>query len=921
MSEAIGAPRDLTTGAPPRLRRVSLTLLLLVLVIVLVALMLGFQDVEGDDDSWDEALAALALAIGGVVSLWLNLDRQRREVPGRILGHRLMFGGIAILFLTQAAGFAYFAARGLPAPPIVSVAPMTLGAPLLAVGLIFLSWPPGMDRHDIWTLVFDGLLIVTSLAVLWVGFLWPAAPQGDTRDDWVTRNSLIGLFIGAVMVLLIAATSRRPGALPIRQLVPLQLTVLVYVIGELADVVILGAGGYGVGFLLLGAVASNLTYRAFLVRPALETETPKEADARLVWSLAAPAVALALAGVAVAARVLIVGPLPVSVAYVLSGMFLIVILSFAFLRVRIGRQENALRNAVVVNSLQQGAATEWFSALVGESQDLVTVVNKSGLIVYQTPSLEARYGYPQGAFLGRRLAEVIDRSDEEIESVLLQVLHHPEELESFDVVLRDSEGRPRDTETVIRPLRVDGSEGFVLTTRDVTDRRLLRAELAETGLRDQLTGLNNREGFMVRLRQIMSAGATDSVAVVLLDLASFRGINDSRGHAAGDTILQNMALAIDRLPDTVRVAAWMGADEFGLVVVGDPIQPEVGAIERSLHRSMRGLVVDDGPAVDVGFHCGYVVRTARNDSAPDLVERADLALSAARTTRTGAPVAYQPGMRTALVARLRSEADLREALDQERLVVHYQPVVDLSRGLISGVEALVRLRTVTGELVPPQAFISQAEELGLIDQVGTYVMDTALRDASVIEEVLGNRIRVAVNVSAQEIDADLPGRVAESLARNGIRGERVKIELTESAIVNHEDAAVVLADLRRLGCSVAIDDFGTGYSSLSYLVGLPVDEVKIDRSFVSQLGGSDRALALVRVLLQMSATLGLSVTAEGIETVEQADILRGMGCPKAQGYLFARPMALTDLLASLRRCRGSFPCPDVAASSVDVSVT
>lgn len=220
MSEAIGAPRDLTTGAPPRLRRVSLTLLLLVLVIVLAALVLGFRDVEGHDHSWDEALAALALAIGGVVSLWLNLDRQRREVPGRILGHRLMFVGIAILFLPQAAGFAYFAARGVPAPPIVSVAPMTFGAPLLAVGLIILSWPPGMDRHDIWTLVLDGLLIVTALAVLWVGFLWPAAPQGDTLDDWVTRNSLIGLFVGAVMVLLIAATSRRPGALPIRQLVP-----------------------------------------------------------------------------------------------------------------------------------------------------------------------------------------------------------------------------------------------------------------------------------------------------------------------------------------------------------------------------------------------------------------------------------------------------------------------------------------------------------------------------------------------------------------------------------------------------------------------------------------------------------------------------------------------------------------------------
>lgn len=921
MSETIGAPRDLTRGASAGVRRVSLSLLLVVTLLAVVATVLGFQETATTDTEWDEVLAVLALGIGGFVSLWLNVDRQRREVPGRIRGHRLMFVGIAVLYFAQAAGFAYFAARGLPAPPIVSVGPMTVGAPLLAIGLILLCWPPGMDRHDTWTLVFDGLLIATSLAVLWVGFLWSAAPQGDTTDDAITRHSLIGLFIGAVMVLLIAATSRRPGALPIRQLVPLQLTVLVYVIGELADVVILGAGGYGVGFLLLGAVGSNLSYRAFLIRPALETESSKEADARLVWSLAAPAVALVLAALSVALYVFIVGPLQTRVAAVVASMFLIVIVAFAFLRIRLGRQENALRNAVAVSSLQQGAATQWFAALVGESQDLVTVIDKSAVIVYQTPSLEAQYGYPHGAFLGRHLAEVIDREVAEIESLLLRVLHHPEELESHDVVLRDSEGRPRDTETVIRPLRVDGSEGFVLTTRDVTDRRLLRAELAETGLRDQLTGLSNREGFMVRLRQILAGGGGDVVSVVLLDLTSFRGINDSRGHAAGDSILRNMAVAIDRLPDTVRVAARMGADEFGLVVVADPIQPEVGAIERSLHRSMRGLVIDDGPAMDVGFHCGYVVRTARNDSAPDLVERADLALSAARTTRTGAPVNYQPGMRTALVSRLRSEADLREALDQERLVVHYQPVVDLSRGLIAGVEALVRMRAVTGELVPPQEFIAQAEELGLIDQVGSFVMDTAFRDCAVIEEVVGNRIRVAVNVSPQEIEADLPGRVAESLARNGITGERVLIELTESAIVNHDDAAAVLADLRRLGCSVAIDDFGTGYSSLSYLVGLPVDEVKIDRSFVSQLGGSDRSLALVRVLLQMSATLGLSVTAEGIETVEQADLLRGMGCSKAQGFLFARPMGLTDLLAALRRCRGSFPCPDVTSRAADVTRT
>lgn len=914
MSEVIGAPRDLTTGASVRLRRTTLLLLLLVLVIVLVAMVLGSGDTAGSDDSLDEILAALALGIGGGVSLWLNLDRQRREVAGRVLGHRVMFVGIAILYFAQVAGFVFFAIRGEPAPPIVSAGPMTAGAPILAVGLVMLCWPPGMQRRDITALVFDVLLIVSSLAVIWVGFLYPAAPQGDSTDEWVARNSLIGLYVGAVILLVMAATSRRPGALPIRQLVPLQLTVLLYVMGELTDVVVLGAGGYGVGFLLLGAVASNFTYRTFLIRPALETESTREADARLVWSLAASAVSLIVAGVALGAYVFFVGPLPRSLAYLVAAMYVVVILLFAYLRIRLGRQENEMRNAVVVNSLQQGAATEWFAALVGESQDLVTVIDKSGTIVYQTPSLEAHYGYPQAAFVGRRLAEVLDRGVAEVEALLLQALHHPQDLESFDLVLQDSQGNPRDTETVIRPLRVDGSEGFVLTTRDVTDRRLLRAELAETGLRDQLTGLNNREGFMSRLRQALMTGGGDSVAVVLLDLEAFRGINDSRGHAAGDSILRSMAVAIDRLPETVRAAARMGADEFGLVVVGDQIGPEVGVIERSLHRSMRGLVIDDGPAVDVGFHCGYVVRTMRSDSAPDLVERADLALSAARTTRSGAPVAYESQMRAALVSRLRSEADLREALDQERLVVHYQPVVDLARGVITGVEALVRLRTVAGDLVPPQAFISQAEELGLIDQVGIHVMDTALRDCAVIEEVLGSRIRVAVNVSPEEIDADLPSRVADALVRNGVTGERVMIELTESAIVNHEDAAAVLADLRRLGCSVAIDDFGTGYSSLSYLVGLPVDEVKIDRSFVNRLGASDRSLALVRVLLQMSVTLGLSVTAEGIETVEQADILRGMGCPKAQGFLFARPMALTDLLAALQRCRGMFPCPDVTQS-------
>lgn len=253
-------------------------------------------------------------------------------------------------------------------------------------------------------------------------------------------------------------------------------------------------------------------------------------------------------------------------------------------------------------------------------------------------------------------------------------------------------------------------------------------------------------------------------------------------------------------------------------------------------------------------------------------------------------------MRTALVARLRQEAELREAIDHDRVLVYYQPIIDLATGRLAGVEALVRLRAKDGSLIPPTSFIGHAEELGLIGDLGARVLEHAVQDILVLREALGRDITVAVNVSADQIDHDLPGMVAECLAAHHTPARLLTIEVTESSLVQHVESASILGELRAMGCAIAIDDFGTGYSSLSYLVGLPVDELKIDRSFVGQLAQSPRSLSLVRVLLQMTMTLGLYVVAEGVETVEQADLLRGMGCQMAQGFLYAEPLPLPQLL-------------------------
>ena len=595
----------------------------------------------------------------------------------------------------------------------------------------------------------------------------------------------------------------------------------------------------------------------FAIRPAIETDPPDGERLREVWSYLVPFSPVPLAGFALLAARLIYGPrggvlLVLGFATVLTAGTVMVLDRLSLVRAR-----RKVNREVLAANLRESTSSEWFGALIGDTQDLVTVLDREGCITYQTPTLLPMLGYDRDAFSGRyfnELAEGYKRRD--IAQLLLRATHDPDDRGPYEMNLVARDGVRHATETVITPLRADGADGFVLTSRDVTDRRRLRSEFAESSLRDPLTRLPNRDAFLSRIRIEAPVALPGGLAIALFDLAAFRDLNDSRGHDVGDQVLRLVAAALETLPEYVRAVARTGPDEFGLIVVHDPVEFAMGEVERELEDQLAGVLLSDGRVHTIEFDMGYTVLTSRGSSS--LLEQADLALAESRTLPGSALVRYDPVLRSALVDRLRAEADLREALDEGRLIVHYQPVVDLATGAMCGLEALARMKGKDGSIVPPGQFIPVAESLGLINQIGESVLRQSLADIPEVSRALRREVMVSVNVSAEQLDDSLPALVSGLLAESGVPPGQLVLELTETALArNRDQARDLLAQLRGIGCSIALDDFGTGYSSMAYLAELPVDRLKIDRSFVGSMGSSRKSLVLVRTLLQMTHSLGL----------------------------------------------------------------
>ena len=459
-----------------------------------------------------------------------------------------------------------------------------------------------------------------------------------------------------------------------------------------------------------------------------------------------------------------------------------------------------------------------------------------------------------------------------------------------------------------RITRINAAEALVLL-RDITKRKEVEKRVARLAYFDSLTDLPNRSAFLDRLtREVRRAGrGGQQFGLLFLDLDGFKHINDTMGHSSGDRILVQTAGRLREVlrpadavsngaTDSERSLARLGGDEFTMLItdVGGP--DDVLAVADRIIATMRRPFEIDGRSVTLTSSIGIAVYPVDGKDAQTLLKHADSAMYHAKRLGRDNTQLYSAAFTQEATERLDLDSGLRGALAREEFYLLYQPVIDLASGRLVSVEALVRWQHPVRGVISPATFIPIAEENGVIAALGNWVLNRACADLAAWRHA-GLALRVAVNVSPRQFgDPALVPSVLDALSRNGLAPEQLELEITEGAVI--EKYAATLAALhtfREHGVRIALDDFGTGYSSLSYLRQIPIDIIKVDRSFVGRLAEGGRSTAIVEAILALARALGLSVTAEGVETHEQAAALKTMNCQNVQGYLFSRPVPAAEI--------------------------
>ncbi len=431
---------------------------------------------------------------------------------------------------------------------------------------------------------------------------------------------------------------------------------------------------------------------------------------------------------------------------------------------------------------------------------------------------------------------------------------------------------------------------------DVTERKKAEQRIAFLAHHDALTGLANRAALTQKIEEAAARQRRrdEPFTVLLLDLDRFKQVNDTLGHPAGDTLLTEVATRLKSLLRETDALARLGGDEFAIIQAGETNQQEAA---RSLADRVIAILGKPfriaGNDVSIGTSIGIALAPEHENGPDHLLKMADLALYRAKSAGRNGYCFFDPEMSEIASARQEIENDLRRAVMQNELELHYQPIVDSRTRKICSVEALVRWRRPTKGLLYPDLFIPLAEETGLITQIGDWVLRTACAEAVTWPA----EIKVAVNLSLVQFrKTNLPDVVMRALVDSGLRPERLELEITETALI--ESAAECLPALRQyknLGITIVLDDFGTGYSSLSQLAMFPFDKIKIDKSFTQNLTKRSECAAIISATLTLAQTLDIATTAEGVETVDQCRLLRLAGVTSLQGYLFKRPGPASEL--------------------------
>jgi diguanylate cyclase (GGDEF)-like protein len=472
----------------------------------------------------------------------------------------------------------------------------------------------------------------------------------------------------------------------------------------------------------------------------------------------------------------------------------------------------------------------------------------------------------------------------------------------------------RTLEYVVTPSRLDGGisvdgraaqDRFAacLTFRDITERRLAEKRLAYLARFDTLTGLPNRNAFMERLADVIAAAARqDSWAVLYFDLDRFKTVNDTFGHGVGDLLLHAVArrgLETVQLP---HVLARFGGDEFA-VIWTEPLDAEqIGKIADRLIASLSEPYEISGHRLAVGVSIGIAAGGDGHQDLATIMKNADTALYRAKRDGGGCHRFFEPSMDAALQARQKLEVDLRDAFARREFEVFYQPQFDLVDRRLTGVEALLRWRHAERGFVSPAEFVPVAEEIGIMEALGAWVLCQACTEVA----RWPRDIKVAVNVSpVQFMRGDIVAAVDDALARSGLPARRLELEITESLFIQENGAIrATMDEIGRRGIGFALDDFGTGYSSLSYLRKFPIGKIKIDRSFVTGIPHDEEAVAIVQAVIALAGNLGIRTNAEGLETAEQIELLHLLGCNEGQGYGLGKPQPAESIIALLSSGKG-----------------
>jgi len=556
-----------------------------------------------------------------------------------------------------------------------------------------------------------------------------------------------------------------------------------------------------------------------------------------------------------------------------------------------------LETRVAARTSQLSRQERQFRSLVQNSSDVVTIVDSARIIRYQSASSTRVLGYGFGQLVGTDMLDIVHpQAREEVMGLLNAAPAPPATPAIVEALIRKADSSWAVTETTVSNLLRDESVGgLLLTTRDIGKRQAMENQLRYQALHDPLTGLANRKLFMERLDHATKRAGRDpeTLAVLLLDLDGFKQVNDSLGHGAGDELLAQVAV---RINDSVRpgdTVARMGGDEFAVLLERTREEAPTVVAQRVLNK-LRAPVLIGGKPLVVQGSIGVAAGSTAEHGAEALLRNADLAMYEAKARGKGMFSSFVPAMHSAMLRRVELEADLRRAINDNELLLHYQPLVGLPDGRITGAEALVRWNHPEKGLIPPNEFIPVAEDSDLALSLGRVVLVEACHQARRVQEIVGdgNRVTMAVNISSQQLTSQwLVHEVQRAIEDTGVDPTCLVLEITEGAVMGElRPILATLEGLKQLGVALAIDDFGTGWSSLSRLHSFPIDKLKVDQSFISGVRSRGDDAPIAAAVVAMARSLHLDTVAEGVETIEQLALVDQLGCREIQGYLFSKPV-------------------------------